>query len=106
MIETLTKVNLTSYHSLPVKVGQEFQVGEQKVVLFKLTDGQIKAVENRSPHPKGGTLADGLVSGNFVFCPCYDWKISLEDGRVQEPDSGKIKIYTVLIEEDTVSILI
>jgi nitrite reductase (NADH) small subunit len=106
MIETVTKVKLTNYHSLPVKMGQVFQVGEQEVVIIKLTDGSVKAIENRSPHPKGGTLVDGLISGSFIYCPCYDWKISLEDGFVQDPDNGRVKTYNVIIEEDTVSILI
>jgi nitrite reductase (NADH) small subunit len=106
MIQTLTKVKLANYQSIPVNIGQLFQVGEEEIVLFKLSNGQIKAVENRSPHPKGGTLVDALVSGSFIYCPCYDWKISLEDGQVQEPDFGKVKSYHIEVEEESVSIMV
>jgi nitrite reductase (NADH) small subunit len=106
MTQTLTKVKLTHYHSLPINTGQLFQVGEEEIVLFKLSDGQIKAVENRSPHPKGGTLVDALVSGSFIYCPFYDWKISLEDGQVQDPDIGNVKTYQIEVEVDSVNIII
>jgi nitrite reductase (NADH) small subunit len=106
MIQTLTKVKLTNYQSIPVNIGQLFQLGEEEIAIFKLSNGQIKAVENRSPHPKGGTLVEALVSGSFIYCPYYDWKISLEDGQVQEPDFGKVKTYRIVVEEDSVSIII
>ena len=38
-------------------------------------------------------LSDGLVSGEYVFCPVYDWKISLVNGQVQAPDEGQVKVY-------------
>jgi nitrite reductase (NADH) small subunit len=104
--QTLTKIKLINFSSLPIQVGQLFQVGDEEIALFRLSDGQVRAVENRSPHPKGGTLVDGLVSGKFVYCPCYDWKINLEDGIVQEPDVGKVKTYRVEVEEDIVSMII
>jgi nitrite reductase (NADH) small subunit len=106
MIQTKTKIKLIDYQSLPVNIGQVFQVGEEEIVLFRLADGAVKAVENRSPHPKGGTLVDGLVSGHFVYCPCYDWKISLEDGLVQAPDSGMVKTYSIEVTENIVSIIL
>ncbi|MHC0038014.1 nitrite reductase (NAD(P)H) small subunit [Pseudoneobacillus sp. C159] len=106
MNQTLTKIALMNYEMLPVNIGQLFQIGKEEVVLFRLTDGRVKAVENKSPHPKGGTLVDGLVSGKYLYCPCYDWKISLEDGKVQEPDSGEVKTYPVEIDGEMVSIIL
>jgi nitrite reductase (NADH) small subunit len=106
MIQTLSKVKLTNYSSLPVKIGQVFQLGVEEIAVFRLTNGEVKAVENCSPHPKGGTLVDGLVSGYYVYCPNYDWKICLLDGQVQKPDYGKVKTYQVEIDGDTVSVLI
>jgi nitrite reductase (NADH) small subunit len=106
MKQILTKVNITKYQTLPVNVGQVYQIEKEEVVLFRLKDGTVRAVENRSPHPKGGTLVDGLVSGKYVYCPCYDWKINLEDGKVQAPDSGDVKTYPVEIDGDMVSIIL
>jgi nitrite reductase (NADH) small subunit len=91
----LAKIYLTDYETLPEKVGQVFQLDGEEIVLFRLSNGEVKAIENKSPHPKGGTLSEGLVSGEYVYCPVYDWKISLKDGMVQAPDEGKVKIYQV-----------
>lgn len=106
MNQTLTKVSLTNYGMLPINIGQLFKIGDEEIALFRLTDGTVRAVENRSPHPKGGTLVDGLVSGKYVYCPCYDWKINLVDGKVQDPDKGQVKTYPVEIDEEGVSIIL
>lgn len=97
-------IEAASYSRLPERAGQIVKILEEEIVLFRLSNGDVKAVENRSPHPKGGTLVDGLVSGHFIFCPVYDWKISLLDGKVQSPDSGQVKVYPVEIMDDIVYI--
>ncbi|WML50132.1 nitrite reductase small subunit NirD [Neobacillus sp. PS3-34] len=106
MIQTVMKVAVAGYSGLAVRAGTEVQIGDEKIAIFKLTNGDVRAVENRSPHPKGGVLSEGLVSGNYVFCPVYDWKISLVDGKVQAPDIGQVKTYEVLVEADEVYILL
>jgi nitrite reductase (NADH) small subunit len=101
----MAKIYLTDYDALPEKVGQVFQFDGEEIVLFRLSNGEVKAIENKSPHPKGGTLSEGLVSGEYVYCPVYDWKISLHDGMVQAPDEGKVKIYQVERDKEQVFIV-
>lgn len=101
----MTKVYLTDFDTLPEKIGQVFQLDGEEIVLFRLSSGEVRAIENKSPHPKGGTLSEGLISGEFVFCPLYDWKISLRDGKVQAPDEGKVKIYPVERDKEQVFIV-
>ncbi|MEC2817802.1 nitrite reductase, partial [Bacillus cereus] len=36
-----------------------------------------------------------IVSGEFVFCPLHNWKISLLTGEVQKHDDGCIQTYEV-----------
>lgn len=98
------KIELINYSELPEKVGQVFKIDEEEIAVFRLSNGEVRAVENRSPHPKGGTLVDGLVSGEYIFCPIYDWKISLADGNVQAPDEGQIKAYDIEVCDDKVYI--
>ncbi|MBB6444339.1 nitrite reductase small subunit NirD [Bacillus benzoevorans] len=98
----VNKIMIAEYHSLPVRAGQVFKAGNEEIVLFRLTNGEVRAIENHSPHPKGGTLAEGLVSGEYVFCPVYDWKISLVDGKVQAPDQGQVKVFPIEVSEDHV----
>lgn len=99
------KMFIADYQSLPERAGQVFMMDGKEIVLFRLSNGEVRAIENRSPHPKGGTLSEGLVSGEFLFCPVYDWKISLQDGKVQAPDEGKVKIYKIERDKDEVFIV-
>ncbi|GIW49982.1 MAG: assimilatory nitrite reductase [NAD(P)H] small subunit [Anoxybacillus sp.] len=105
MNKTVTRVLVAKYDELPVRVGQAIKIGEHEIALFRLSNGDVRALENKSPHPKGGVLSEGLVSGEYVFCPLYDWKISLIDGKVQEPDQGQVKTYQVEIDGDHVYIV-
>ncbi len=106
MISNGVRVNLCTYDQLPVKIGQVFVVDHEEIAVFRLTNGDIRAIENKSPHPKGGRLADGLVSGDFVYCPIHDWIISLVDGKVQAPDRGHVKTYQVEVNGDQVFLVV
>jgi nitrite reductase (NADH) small subunit len=102
MQTTKVRIKVADFGSLPERAGQAVTVNGENIVLFRLTNGNVKAVENRSPHRKGGTLADALVSGKFIYCPVYDLKISLEDGKVQAPDTGEVKTFEVEVIENEV----
>ncbi|PLR82910.1 nitrite reductase (NAD(P)H) small subunit [Bacillus canaveralius] len=102
MRTTKEKIRVADYAALPAGSGQVIKIENEEIALFRLTNGEVKAIENKSPHPKGGTLAAGMLSGEFIYCPVYDWKISLQDGRVQAPESGKVKTYNIEVEGDSV----
>lgn len=105
MEKTVEKVKIASVHDLPEKMGKTVRVGELELAVFKLGNGKIRAIENRCPH-KGGVLAEGIVSGEHVFCPMHDWKICTSDGKVQAPDTGCVETYKVSVENDEVYIFI
>ncbi|GEN34898.1 MULTISPECIES: nitrite reductase small subunit NirD [Aneurinibacillus] len=87
--------------SLPVQTGRVVYIENREIAVFRLSNGEVQAVENRCPH-KGGPLAEGIVSGNYVFCPLHDRKINLKDGLVQKPDIGCVRTYPVELIEGTV----
>ena len=103
--QSITKLRICSVRELPECLGKTVRFGEREVAVFKLSNGSIRAVENRCPH-KGGVLSEGIVSGEFVFCPMHDWKLCLEDGKVQEPDVGCVKTYKTAVEGEEVYLLI
>lgn len=105
MEKTLEKVRIASIHELPERMGKTVRIGELELAVFKLGNGQVRAIENRCPH-KGGVLAEGIVSGDHVFCPMHDWKICTTDGRVQAPDTGCVSTYKTVIENEDVFLLI
>ncbi|WP_313997098.1 nitrite reductase small subunit NirD [uncultured Paenibacillus sp.] len=75
-----------------------FRVGEMELAVFKLSDGGMKAIENRCPH-KGGKLSEGMVCDHHVYCPLHDWKINLHDGLVQAPDEGCVTTFPVTVDD-------
>jgi nitrite reductase (NADH) small subunit len=101
----VSKVAIGSVRELPERLGKTVFVGDKEVAVFKLSNGSVRAIENRCPH-KGGVLSEGIVSGEFVFCPMHDWKICIEDGNVQAPDRGCVKTYQTLVEDEEVYLLI
>ncbi|KGP73425.1 nitrite reductase small subunit NirD [Pontibacillus yanchengensis] len=106
MNKVTLRVKVAQYSEIEPRIGQTIQVMDRKIALFKVTNGKVYAIDNRSPHPKGGVLSEGLVSGEYVFCPVYDWKISLVDGKVQAPDEGQVKTYKVEIEGDDIFVVL
>lgn len=76
-----------------------------EVALFKLSTGEVKAIENRCPH-KGGKLSEGIVCDHHVFCPLHDWKIDMNDGLVQEPDEGCVVTYQVEVDAQSGEIIL
>src|SRR3954469_1163900 len=106
MLQTITRIPVANYSNIKVRSGYSLKIDDNDIALFKVTSGEVYAIENRSPHPKGGVLSEGLVSGEYVYCPVYDWKISLVDGMVQAPDEGQIRTYSVEIKEDIIFILL
>lgn len=107
MEKLLRKVRVAGYDELPENLGRRIYVedADMELAVFKLVNGKVKAIENRCPH-KGGVLSEGLVSGEHVFCPMHDWKISVVDGQVQAPDIGCVKKFDVEVEDNEVYILV
>jgi nitrite reductase (NADH) small subunit len=105
MLQTITRIPVANYSNLRARSGYTIKIDDTEIALFKLTNGEVYAIDNRSPHPKGGVLSEGLVSGEYVYCPVYDWKISLKDGKVQAPDEGQVRTFKVELQEDIVFII-
>ncbi|WP_199615326.1 nitrite reductase small subunit NirD [Paenibacillus alkalitolerans] len=94
-------LELAKLDDLPVGMGKTVRVRELELAVFRLADGTVRVIENRCPH-KNGVLAEGLVSGSFVFCPLHDRKISLDDGMVQKPDTGCVRTFPISIRDGAV----
>ncbi|MFS0858740.1 nitrite reductase small subunit NirD [Paenibacillus taichungensis] len=84
------------------QIGRVVEIKDHELAVFRTSDGTIFAAENRNPHPKGGPLAEGIVSGYYLYDPLYDWKIDLNTGLVQAPDQGQVQMYHVKVENGQV----
>ena len=70
-------------------IGKKILLENKEIGLFLTEGGNVYAVNNICPH-KNGPLSEGIVSGEFVYCPLHDQKVDLTTGIVQEPDTGDI----------------
>ncbi len=95
----MEQIIIGNYKDIEEKRARIVQVNGVEISVFKLSSGEIRAIENRCPH-KGGKLSEGIVSGHHVFCPLHDWKIDMNDGVVQAPDEGCIATYQVTVAEN------
>ncbi|MGF7032182.1 nitrite reductase (NADH) small subunit [Paenibacillus mucilaginosus] len=86
------------------RIGRVVRIGGVELAVFRTTEGEFFALENRSPGPRGGTLADGIVSGVVLFDPICDWRIGLRDGAVLAPDTGQVRAYPVRVRDGEVQI--
>jgi nitrite reductase (NADH) small subunit len=69
-----------------------------KVAVFRTSEHEVYAIENRCPH-KGGPLSEGIVHGTSVTCPLHNWVISLETGRALGADEGEVRTIAVRNED-------
>jgi len=84
------------------QIGRVVQLKEIELAIFRTSDEEIFALENKSPHPKGGPIAEGIVSGHILYDPLYDWQIDLRTGLVQAPDEGQVSVFPTKIEANIV----
>lgn len=77
------------------------RIQDKDIGVFRTQDDRIFAVNNACPH-KGGPLSQGIVFGDKVACPLHSWKISLIDGKAEEPDVGQTACYNTKVEDDIV----
>lgn len=87
LLEDIPKLGARVVRSKDVEVG-----------VFHLEDGRIFAVNNKCPH-KGGPLSEGIVYGDKIACPLHSWKISLVDGKAEEPDVGQTACFNTKVED-------
>lgn len=50
MIHTKEKIKVMRAEDLAIQIGKEVQMKGMSIALFRLSNGDIRAVENRCPH--------------------------------------------------------
>ena len=79
------------------KIDESGLESDLEIGVFRLEDDRIFAINNKCPH-KSGPLSQGIVYGDKVACPLHSWKISLVDGKADEPDVGETACFNTKIE--------
>ncbi|MDF9839235.1 nitrite reductase (NADH) small subunit [Paenibacillus sp. PastF-1] len=94
---TMTKVLVGNVKDIDIKGSRKLQMAGTEIAIFRLTSGEVLAIENKCPH-KGGALSEGMVCGSKVHCPLHDSRIDLHSGNVLAPDTGHVKTYEVEVD--------
>lgn len=74
------EVTLSPLSAIPEGEGRTFQVGAQRLAVFRSRDGSVFATQAECPHQQG-PLADGLLGGGTLICPLHALKFDLRTGR-------------------------
>ena len=72
-------VRIAMADEIPVGEGRAYAVAGRQIAVFRLRDGQIRAVQASCPHA-GGPLADGLIDDRVVICPLHNHTFDLSTG--------------------------
>ena len=81
---------------IPLGEGRAFAIGDQQVAVFRLRDGQLRALSAVCPH-RGGPLADGLTDSQQVICPLHNHAFRLIDGHCTT-GAPSVQAYHVRVE--------
>jgi nitrite reductase/ring-hydroxylating ferredoxin subunit len=81
---------------LPLGEGRAYLVGPDRVAVFRLRDGTVRAVSAVCPHANG-PIADGQVDSTVVICPLHLHVFELATGssRTGQPP---LRTYPVRVE--------
>ncbi len=91
-------VKVAPLNEIPKLGSRVVRTKEIEIGVFRTEDDRVFAINNRCPH-KGGPLSQGIVYGDKVACPLHSWKISLVDGKAEEPDVGETTCFNTKIED-------
>ncbi len=98
-------IKILEIQDLEVLRARKVTIGQCEMGIFRLLDGSLRAIGNFCPH-RQGYLAEGLISGHYVYCPLHDWKIDLDSGLAQTPDEGETQIFPIKVEGNAVYVAI
>ena len=90
---------------LPVGLGRAFQIGRERVAVFRSRAGKVFAVADRCPH-RGGPLADGMLAGDQVVCPFHAFRFDARAGGCDQPRVCSIRTYPVEVRNGAVVVTV
>ncbi|KZE65533.1 nitrite reductase [Paenibacillus jamilae] len=102
---TTNRIRIADLNEIDRLGARTVRIHNTEIALFRLSDGSVRALENRCPH-KGGRLSEGMICGSVVHCPLHDWKVDLPTGQVREPDTGCVTTYPTEIDSESGAVFI
>ena len=81
-------IDVCAVEDIPVRGARRIAGAKSPVAVFRTSDDQVYALEDKCPH-KQGPLSMGIVHDASVTCPLHAMRISLVTGELMGADAGK-----------------
>ena len=91
--------------AIPPGEGRNFEVGAQRVAVFRQRDGRLFATQERCPH-REAPLADGLIGGGELVCPYHAYRFDLTTGACANDAACSLRTYPVREEGGLVFLIV
>jgi nitrite reductase (NADH) small subunit len=99
MLETW--IDIGAADEIPLRGARVVKTHRGCLAIFRTGENEVFALDDRCPH-RGGPLSQGIVHGTAVTCPLHNWVISLDTGRAQGADEGRVRAHKVRVEDGRV----
>lgn len=86
------EILVANVEQVPFGEGRMFNIGEDKIAVFRTREGSVHATQPFCPH-LGGPLADGLMSATAIICPLHDRTFDLASGCGLTHEHMDIKVF-------------
>ena len=77
------------------------QVGDEHILLVRLTSDNIRAYQGQCPHQKT-LLADGKLDGHTLICAAHLWQFDLSTGEGVNPKGCQLYRYRSKVQDSTI----
>lgn len=96
-------IEVGSVEDIPVLGARVVRRPDVNIALFRNTEDEIFALEDKCPH-KGGPLSQGIVHDCRVTCPLHNWVLDLKTGEAVGPDEGRAVTIPIKVESGQIFI--
>jgi toluene monooxygenase system ferredoxin subunit len=77
------------------------QVGDEHILLVRLTSDDVRAYQGQCPHQKS-LLADGELDGHTLTCAAHLWQFNLFTGKGVNPAGCHLNRHQSKIQDSTI----
>jgi toluene monooxygenase system ferredoxin subunit len=77
------------------------QVGDEHILLVRLSSDDIRAYQGQCPHQKT-LLADGKLDGHTLICAAHLWQFNLSTGKGVNPEGCHLNRYQLEVQDSTI----
>lgn len=102
---TLEWIAVASLDELWAGEMMNVQVGNEHILLVRLTSDDIRAYQGQCPHQKS-LLANGELDGDTLTCASHMWEFNLSTGKGVNPEGCHLNRHQLKVQDSTIFVAI